>query len=350
MINFIALKEKLKIPFFDLFEVYFDPGTSETKIAIKDKGIILKEPTIIAKNTRTNEYIFFGKEAREIIGKTPDFIKVIKPIVSGVIVDFDSQLALSKKFLEKSVYLYFNKRLIKPPIRIISVVPSIATEIEQKAIIDSFKKNGINEVYLIEKSLATAAGCGADVFSHQPVLIVDLGGGLIEISIVGSAGIISQKTLKTASESMNRTIYNYIYLKYGVILGEATCEELKLDLLNFCNEEKISTVRGKSLEFGLPKTIKIKSSEIREALINHFNQVADGIKEILENSAPEIVDEVNNQGIILAGGLSKIKGIDRFFSQQLDIKVVQEEKNYSATIKGLIALSQDKEKLAKIVI
>lgn len=350
MFNFTNLLSKIKLPFFTNFEVYLDLGTTETKIAIKDKGIILREPTILAYNNRSSDYIFFGKDAKEIIGKTPGFIKISKPVKDGVIVDFDSSVALIKKYLQQSVYLYFSNQILKPTLTAIATIPSIATEIEQKALIEALYKAGFNEVFLIEKSLATAAGCGINIFSNKPTLIVDMGGGLIEIAIIGSGGIINEKTLKNAGENMNKLIYNYIYLKYGVILGETTCEELKTSLLNFNGEEKFLVVRGKSLESGLPKSIKIKSSEIKEALLNSFNQITDNIKEILENSPPEIVNEINNQGIFLAGGITKIKGIKNFFSQELKIETIQEDMNYYATIRGIIILSRNKEKLEKIII
>jgi len=350
MFNFTNFFSKFKIPFLMNFEVYFDIGTTQTKIAIKDKGVILREPTCLALNTRGGDYIFFGNEAQSIIGKTPEFIKIIKPVVGGVVVDFDAQVALIKKYLERSVYLYLNQNILKPAITGIATIPSIATEIEQKALEESLYKAGVSQVFLIEKNIATASGCGVNVFSHQPALIIDLGGGLIDIAIVGSGGIIAQKTLKNAGENMNKLIYNYIYLKYGVILGEASCEELKINLLNFENEEKTMIVRGKSLESGLPKSIKVKSSEIKEALLTNFNQIIDGVKELFENSPPEIIDEINRQGIYLTGGLAKIKGLNHFFNQELKIDIIQEEVNIYATIRGIINLSKNKERLAKILI
>lgn len=347
--NYKDFFKKIKLPIFNNFEVYFDFGTTETKIAIKDKGIILREPTIVGYNEKINEYIFFGNEAKSIIGKTPDYIKIIKPIINGVISDFDGQTALIKKYLEQSVNLYLQNNFLKPLINGFAVISSIATEIEQKALEEVLYKNNINEVFLIEKAIATAAGCQINIFSHQPNLIIDLGGGLIEISIIGSGGIISQKTLKTAGEAMNKQIYNYLYLKYGVILGEATCENLKINLLNFTNEEKIIPIRGKSLETGLPKTVKIKTSDIKESLLNTFNQVIDATKEIIESTAPEIVDEITENGIILTGGMSRIDGIDKFFSQELKINVYKNNDHLS-TINGIIKLAKNKETLAKLII
>jgi len=350
MNNFTSWLAKIKLPFFSSFEIYFDLGTSLTKIAIKDKGIILREPTFLGYNSRINQYLFFGTEAKSIIGKTPDFIKIVRPVVGGVISDFDAEVILIKKYLEKSVYLYFSNKIIKPIMVGVAVIPSIATEIEQKAVEEALYKNGLSQVFLIEKPLATAAGCNLNIFSHQPNLIADLGGGLIELSIVGSGGIISQKTLKNAGDNMNKLIYNYVYLKYGVILGEATCEELKTDLLNFENTEKTITIRGKSLETGLPKSVRIKSSDIKEALLTNFNLIIDGIKELIESSPPEIVSEVMKQGVILTGGLSQIKGLDKFFEQEIKINVLTSENYQYATINGLIKLARNKEELSKLII
>lgn len=350
MLNLTEIFKKIKLPFFTNLEIYFDLGTSSTKIAIKDKGIILREPTFLGYNTRIKDYSFTGAEAKTILGKTPEFIKVIRPIVSGVISDFDAEVFLLHKFLERSVYLYSKNKTIKPMMVGIATVPSIATEIEQKAVKEALLKIGMSQVFLIEKPLATAAGAGINVLFHQPTLIADLGGGLIELSIVGSSGILSQKTLKNAGDQMNKVIYNYVYLKYGIILGEATCEHLKIDILNFKNEEKIIVTRGKSLENGLPKSVKIKSSDINEALRVSFNQIIDGIKELIESSPPEVVDEVMQKGVILTGGLSRIEGIDKFFEDELKVGVYCSDKYEYTTINGLMKLSTNEEAFSKILI
>lgn len=335
---------------FANFEVYFDLGTSVTKIAIKDKGLILREASYLGLNLKTKEYLFFGDEAKSILGKTPDFIKITRPVVNGVISDFDAEVALINRFLEKSVNLYFSSAWIKPSLRGIAVTPTIATEIEQKAVQEALYKAGLSQVYVIEKAMATAAGCGVNVFSHQPNLIADLGGGLIELSIIGSGGIIAQRTLRQAGDHMNKIIYNYVYLKYGVILGESTCEELKKTLLNFNMEEKTATIRGKSLESGLPKTVRVKSSDIKEALLTVFNQIIDSIKELIESSAPEIVDEILKRGIILTGGLSKIPGLDKFIAQEIKIDVTTAPGLEYATINGLAKLTRNEDEFSKLII
>lgn len=348
MINFIENFSKIKLPFLNEEIVCFDFGTSITRIALKDKGIVLRDSSCIGYNTKIKDFIFFGKEAEIIIGKVPPYIKIIKPIVNGVISDFDAQVSLIKNYFKNSVEIFYRKFLIKPPFSAIAVIPNIATEIEQKAVEEVLLKIGINQIYLIDKPIANALGIGVDVFSHQPTLIVDLGAGLIEIAIISGGGIVNCKTLKSAGDNMNKIIYNYLYLKYGVILGELTLEKIKIELLNFQDDNKSITIKGKSLETGLPKTVKIKTTDIKEALISNFNQIIDAIKEIIENAPPEIIDELLTKGVILTGGLSKIKGIEKFFSEELKIPVYSFEFHGDTTIYGLLKLTKNNDSLNKL--
>jgi len=346
--NFIKKISKIQIPFLSGINLCFDLGTTTTRIAIENKGIIAREPTYLGYNTRIKEFIFFGKDAKSIVGKVPPYIHIVKPVVSGVIVDFDAQVALIKNFFENNVMLYYKNYLIKPIFNALIAVPPIATEIEIKAVEEAFIKVGFSNIFLIEKPLANASGCNVDIFSHQPNLIIDLGGGLIELAIVGGGGIIGVKSLKTAGEHMNKLIYNYLYLKYGIILGESTCENLKITLMNFENEDKTVAIRGKSLETGLPKTIRVKTTDIKEALLTNFNQIIDNIKELIESSPPEILDELLKRGLILVGGLSRIKGIDKFLSRELKINVFINDLYEDTTIEGLLKLTKEPKIVAKL--
>lgn len=349
MSNFIQKLKNFHLPFISSMRVYFDLGTATTRIAVKDKGIVLKEPTYLGNNNRIHEYIFFGNEAKVIVGKTPDFIKIIRPMTNGILSDFDAEVALISKFIEKAIYPYFSQsRLLKPTMSALTVIPTIATEIERKAVQEALVKGGCSEVALIEKSLATAAGCGFDIFSHQPHFIIDMGAGLVELSIVSGGGLVAQKTLKNAGDHMNKLISNYMYLKHGIILGERTSEELKIELLNFLDEEKTVTVRGKSLETGLPKSVRVKSSDIKESLLVNFNQIIDATKELIELSPPEIADEVFNNGITLAGNLAGIKGIDQLFTQELKVETYVAERYQDATVYGLLLLDRQPENLFKL--
>lgn len=344
--NITRLLKKIQLPSLSNLQVCFDLGTSNTRIAVKDKGIVLKEATCLGMNKKINEFIFYGAEAKRIIGKVPDFISIVRPMTNSIIANFDAEVALVKTFIDKAISPYMmNYPLLKPRLEILTAVPSLATEIEQKAVEEVFFKTAAGKVNIIEKSLANAIGCGFNVFAHKPILIVDLGGGLIEIAIISGGGIVTHKSLKNAGEHMNKLIYNYVYLKHGLILGETTCEELKIQLLNFKNQEKTMIVRGKSLETGLPKSAKIKSGDIKEALLTNINQILDGIKEVIELSPPEVVDEVYNQGIILTGGLANIEGIDMFFSQELKIETHVVEHPENSLINGLSKLIVHKDKL-----
>ncbi len=211
-------------------------------------------------------------------------------------------------------------------------------------------KLGFSSVFLIEKPIASAIGSQINIFYHHPHLLVDLGGGLIELSIVSGGGIVSERTLKTAGDTMNHTFAHYAYLKYGIVLGEATCEQLKLQLLNFADENRTIMVRGKSLENGLPKSVRIKSSDLKEALMNQFTQIVDGIKELIEISPPEVVDEIYEQGIILTGGLANIKGVDKLLSTELKIDAEIASEPSDATIRGLLRIASNPEDLVKLSI
>ncbi|MCX7881320.1 MAG: rod shape-determining protein [Patescibacteria group bacterium] len=349
MLKLISDFKKNPLFFLNSFDVCFDFGTSFTSIAIKNKGVVLHEPSYIGINLTTKESLFFGNEAKNILGKTPNFIKIIRPIVHGIISDFDAQVNLIEHFFNKSVKIYLNSyKILKPPLKAVVAVPNLATEIEKKASEEVLLKIGFSDVLLVEKSIANASYIKNDVFSHQPILIVDMGGGLIEAAIVSGGGIINCKTIKTAGDTFNQTIANYIYLKYGVVLGENTCENIKINLLNFNKENKTLTVRGKSLANSLPKSLRINSLEIIEALISNFNQIVDLIKELLEISPPEVVNEIYNQGIFLCGGLAYIPGIDNFIASETKIPVKIIPHPQETTIKGLLKIFNQPENLNKL--
>ncbi len=350
MFNFIQKLKNIQIPFLSFMNLYFDLGTETTRIAIKDKGIVLREPSYIGYNSKIKEYIFFGQEAKTILGKTPDFVRIIRPVVNGILSDFDGEIALISNFLDRSVQPYMAQyKIVKPTFRAMGCIPSIATEIEQKAVEEALVKVGCNEVTLVEKAIATSAGCGFDIFSHKPRFVIDLGAGLIELSIVSGGGIVVQKSLKTAGESMNKLIGNYLYLKHGIVLGDRTCEELKKELLDFTQEDKTTTVRGKSLETGLPKSIRVKTSDIKEALQNSLNHIIDSAKELMESSPPEIADEVYNHGITLTGAMASAPGIDKFISRELKIDAYIAEHYQDATIHGLINLDKNRENVHRLI-
>lgn len=332
-------------------DVALDLGTSMTRIAIYGKGVSLREPTYIGLNTKTNEYLFFGEEAREIYGKAPNFIRVVRPFENGIIADFDANVLLVRHFLEQSVYPFFlNKSFLKSKLTGLAAVPAASTEVEQKAIQESLVKAGLSEAELVEKPLAYAVGAGLPVFSHAPIFVIDMGGGLVEMAVTIMGGIVEHKSTKNAGRHMDKLIINYIHLKYGVIIGEGTAESLKISLLTFSDEQKVITVRGKSLENGLPKSIRVKTGDIREALAGNFNQIIDMAKELIETVPPELIDGIIKNGVVLTGGLALIPGLESLVSNDLKIPAAVADNPQEATINGLMKLLDDKEILKKILI
>lgn len=351
MKNILSNIGKFTDSFFSGFEVAIDFGTANTRVAIHEKGIVLREASYTGFNTRSNEFLFFGDEAREIFGKAPHFITVNRPIQNGIISDFDGSVALMKSFLEKSVYPFFmNRGLLRTRLIAYTTITSSSTEVEQKAIEEALIKAGISEVFIIEKPIANAAGIGLSVFSNRPIFIVDMGAGAIEMAVIVMGGVVSQKTFKNAGNYMDKLIYNYLHLKYGIILGDLTVENLKINLLDFTENDKVQTIRGKSLENGLPKSIRVKSGDIKEALSNNFNQMIDAMKEIIETIPPELIDEIIKSGIYLTGSLANIKGIDDFISKDLKIPVIVPQNPQDATILGIMKLITNKPQLKKVLI
>ncbi len=349
MVNFIEKARKIKLPLIHSMDICADIGTAHTRLAIVGKGIVLEEPTYIGQNIKSDEYIFFGTEARTILGKTPEFVKIVRPVVNGVISDFDGEVALMRKYIQKAIYPYLERyHFLKPTLRAIVSVPHIATEIEQKALEEVFSKLGFSATHLIDTPLASAAGCGINIYSHHPHLIVNLGAGLIELAIISGGGIVMEKTLRNAGDQMNHLIANYAYLKYGIILGETTCDELKINLLNFKDDNKTLLVRGKSLENGLPKSVKIKSYDIKEALINNFIQIVDAVKELIEMSPPEVVDELFDRGIYLTGGLALTPGLDEYFSQELKMTCLAPQQPATTSIHGLLKIARVEEDVRRL--
>lgn len=332
-------------------EIVIDCGTAITRIGICNKGIVLREPTFVGQNTKTNEYFFFGTEAKEIYGKAPNAIAVIQPIESSIISDFDSGVALAKYFIGKSVHPFFSKnRIIKTRLSALTTTPASATEVEQKALVEMLTKADCGSVKIIEKPIATAAGAQLPIFSKNPVFIIDIGAGQIEMSIIVMGGIVVYKAIKNAGHHMDKLLSNYLHLKNGIIIGDQTAEQLKIALFSFEDTDKQQTIRGKSLESGLPKSIRVRTSEVKEALTSAINGIIDGAKELIETVPPEIIDGIVKSGITLAGGGARIKGLDRYMTTELKIPVYTADNPEDCTINGLLSLCKDTVRLDRLLI
>lgn len=340
-----------KMPSFSSpVKVAVDIGTSVTRMAIEEKGIVLREPTFVGHNVRTGQALFLGEEAKQIYGKAPEFIKIIKPFEHSIISDFDATVALVQAFLKKAIYPYYHSSFIRKGLAGYVAVPTSSTEVEQKALVEALIKAGFQSAYLVDKPVVTAVGAGYDVFSNKPVFVIDIGGGSVEIAIIIMGGIVNSRVLKLGGDHMDKLIYNYLHLKYGLIIGEQTAEQLKNELYSLVDSKAVKPVRGKSLENGLPKSVRVTSSDIREALSVPMNRIVDGVKELIESSPPEIMDGMIKAGAVLTGSIAQVPGIDQFIMKEVKMPVVVSKNPEDATVKGIYELFSDEEKLKRVMI
>ena len=330
--------------------VAVDVGTATTRFGIDEKGIVLREPTFVGKNTRTGDLLFYGAEAKDIFGKSPEYINVIKPFENSIISDFDATVALLDSLLKKSVYPYYRSVLVKKGLAAYAAVPTSSTEVEQRALQEALIKAGFQHAFLVERPLAAAFGADLSIFSNQPVFVIDLGAGSVEIAIITMGGIVCSKVLKLGGDHMDKLIYNYLHLKYGLIIGEPTAEALKNALFSLGDSKEIMPVRGKSLENGLPKSVRVTATDIREALATCINQITDGIKELIETIPPEIIDGLIKSGVMLTGSMAHIPGIDRYITNEIKLPVMRAKKPEDATINGLMRLLHEPSNLNRIII
>jgi len=336
--------------FFKPTAVAVDMGTSMTRFGIEEKGIVLREPTFVGNNSRTGQMMFFGNDAKDIFGKSPDYIKIIKPFENSIISDFDATVALISDLLKKSVYPYYRSSFIKKGLAAYAVVPTNSTEVEQRALQEALIKAGFQHAYLVERPIAAAYGADVQVFSNQPTFIMDFGAGSVELAVITMGGIVCSKVLKLGGDYMDKLIYNYLHLKYGLIVGELTAENLKIKLFSLTDSKEVFPVRGKSLENGLPKSVRVTASDIREALATTVNQIIDGIKELIETIPPEIVDGLIKSGLILTGHMALTPGLDKYISNEIKLPVIRARKPEDATVQGLMKLIEDPESLKRVII
>jgi len=311
-------------------DVAIDLGTANTVVYIKNKGIVLREPTVIAINTR-GKIISVGKEAKHMSGKTPFEIKVVRPLRDGVIADFDVAEKMLDYFLSKAGA----KRGIFRP-RVLIGVPSGITQVEKKAVIEAAILAGAKQALVIDEPMAAAVGTGLPIGEARGSMIVDIGGGTTEVAVISLRGIVVSKSIRIAGDEMTEAIINYLRRNYSLLVGESTAEQIKIKLGNaypLQKEEKME-VRGRDLIDGLPKSITVSSEEIRKALQPVVQEILNTIKSTLEVTPPELSADIIDRGIMLSGGGSLLKNLDKFISQRTGILVNVADDPLSAVALG----------------
>jgi rod shape-determining protein MreB len=299
-------------------DLAIDLGTANTLIYVKGKGIILSEPSVVAIKKGTNQVLKVGKEAKEMLGRTPGSIVAIRPLKDGVIADFDITEQMIRAFIWKT---HNRKTLVRP--RIIVGVPSGITQVEKRAIRDSADQAGAREVYLIEEPMAAAIGAGLPVQEPTGSMIVDIGGGTTEVAVISLSGIVYSQSVRIAGDEMDEAITQYLKRKYNLLVGERTSENVKIQIGSAYpfDEPRKMEIKGRDLVDGIPKTLTINDSDIREALHDPVYAIVDAVKTALERTPPELSADIAEKGIVLAGGGALLHGLDTLISLETHLKV-----------------------------
>lgn len=295
-----------------------DLGTANTLVYIKGRGIVAREPSVVAIQANTKEVLAVGEEAKKMIGRTPGNIVAIRPLKDGVIADFDITQNMLKYFINKAM----KKKSIFPP-RVVICVPSGVTEVEKRAVEEAAVHAGAKEAFLIEEPMAAAIGAGLPVTEPTGSMVVDIGGGTSEVAIISLGGIVTSKSIRVAGDELDDSIVTYIKREYNLMIGERTAEEIKIKVgsADRETEETKINVTGRDLVSGLPKTLEISSYEIYEALKEPVFNILEAIKSTLEKTPPELAADVMEQGIMLTGGGALLEGLDRLVSRETGMPV-----------------------------
>ena len=308
-----------------------DLGTATVLVYVKGKGVILKEPSVVAINKVNNKILAVGEEARNMIGRTPGNIVAVRPLKDGVISDYDITEKMLKEFIKKACG---GKKIIAPKVMV--CIPSQATEVEKRAVIDATKNSGAKEVHLIEEPLSAAIGAGIDITKPDGNMIVDIGGGTTDIAVISLGGVVIRKSIKSAGDRFDEAIVKYVRLKHRIMIGEKTAEDLKINIGCAYKDARESSyiMKGRNLVTGLPDQVEITSEEIREALEEPVGLIVDGVKSILEKTPPELTSDIIEKGIIMTGGGSLLYGLDKLIEVNTGLNVKIAENSVEAVVEG----------------
>jgi len=332
-----------------------DLGTANTLVYVKGKGIMIREPSVVARHKKTKQVIAIGREAKKMIGKTPGTIEAIRPLKDGVIADFDAAEDMLKYFISEVHRLPRRSWLPRiPRPKVVIGIPSGVTEVEHRAVREAALIAGAREAYLIEEPMAAAIGAGLPIQESRGSFICDIGGGTSEIAVLSLGGIVVNRSIRTAGDEMDDAIMSFLRLKYSLLIGEQTAEDIKITIGSAYLVEKVTekqmVVRGRDIETGLPKTIRIGAGEIREALSSVVQEIIESIAETLEETPPELTSDIVEHGIVLAGGGSLLAGIDAMIAAEMKMPVWITDDPQTAVVRGCGKLLDDPQLLAKVKI
>ncbi len=325
-----------------------DLGTANTLVHVRGKGVVMREPSVVAIQLDSGKVLAVGEEAKQMIGRTPSNIVAIRPMKDGVIADYDVTLAMIKYFITRAIG---QKNPFMRP-RVIVSIPTGCTTVEERAVREATVAGGAKEAYLIEEPMAAAIGAGMPV--HEPTgnLIVDIGGGTTEVAVISLGGIVTSRSIRVAGDDMDVAIISHLRKNYNLLIGERTAEAIKMLIGSALweGEEEFYEVRGRDLVTGLPKTIQVSSTEIQKALKETVDQILDGIKICLEKTPPELASDIMDRGIVMAGGGALLKGLDKLISIETNMPVYVCEEPLLAVARGTGVVLENIDVLKRVLI
>lgn len=323
-----------------------DLGTANILVSMNNKGIVFREPSVVAIKKDTEEVVAFGQEAKEMLGRTPESILAIRPLKDGVIADFTATKLMLSSIINKVTK---NFKILKP--RVVIGVPAGITEVEERAVQEAALSCGVREVYLIEEPMAAAIGSGLKIEEPSGNMIVDIGGGTTEVAVVSLGGIVTSTSIKIAGDEMTEDIINYAKRYLNMVIGEVTAEEVKMEIgcaMPFMTELK-KIIRGRDLRTGLPVKKEISSLEVQEAMKDSINKIVEGVRATLEVTPPELSSDIIVNGIMLAGGGALIKNLDKLIAEKTGIHVNVAENALDCVANGTMAVLENIDKLKNVV-
>ena len=365
--------------FFSIFshDIGIDLGTANTLVWVRDKGIVIREPSVVAMHKKTKKVIAIGTEAKRMVGKTPSTIETVRPLHGGVIADFDATAAMIAYYIQTVHEIGHLMPVAWARPKVVIGIPSSVTEVERRAVWEAALSAGAREAFLIEEPMAAAIGEDISVFSPTGVMVVDVGGGTTEIAVISLGGIVVSKSLKIAGDDMDSAITHYIRLRHGLILGEKTAEDLKIKIgsayqnqkskiknsilpadgqkteeesqvENHAQQDRMAVVRGRDIETGLPKSLRVTEVEVREALSPVLSKIIDAIVSVLEESPPELTSDILEHGVLLTGGGSLLAGFDHLIVERIHIPVLRSEDPLTSVVRGTGKVLQDDSLLQRV--
>ncbi len=333
---------------FNIFnnEIAIDLGTANTLVYVRNKGIVINEPSIVAINKRSNKLIAIGKEAKEMMGRTHEEIIVVRPLKDGVIADFEMTELMLQEFIRKVSPARFMGK------RVVIGVPSGITMVEQRAVRDSAEHAGAKEVYLVAEPMAAAIGVGINIEESKGSMVMDIGGGTAEIAVIALSGIVCDRSIRNAGDELTKAIIQYFRIQHNLLLGDQTAEEIKCNIGSAVPLPKELTmeIKGRDIVSGIPRTLATDSAEVRKALNEPISKIIEGTKNTLERTPPELASDILDRGIVLTGGGALIKGLDERIKKETGLPVIVAEDPLTAVVRGVGIVLENLSKYQQVIL